>query len=50
MYYTFSALNGNKEAEMVLGYRYMHGIGTSRNCEEAVWYYSKISKRGNIMK
>ncbi|ORX83331.1 HCP-like protein [Anaeromyces robustus] len=45
LYYTFSALNGNKEAEMVLGYRYMHGIGTARNCEEAVWYYSKISKR-----
>jgi len=31
---------------MVLGYRYMHGIGTARNCEEGVWYYSKISKRG----
>jgi len=45
LYYTFSALNGNKEAEMVLGYRYMHGIGTARNCEEAAWYYSKISKR-----
>ncbi|ORY21919.1 HCP-like protein [Neocallimastix californiae] len=39
MYYTFSALNGNKEAEMVLGYRYMHGIGTARNCEEAVMDY-----------
>ncbi|ORY82234.1 HCP-like protein [Neocallimastix californiae] len=45
LYYTFSALNGNKEAEMVLGYRYIRGIGTARNCEESVWYYTKISKR-----
>jgi hypothetical protein len=34
-----SALSGNPEAHMSMGYRYLHGIGVKPSCERALLHY-----------
>lgn len=45
LYYTFAALGHDASSEMALGYRYLAGIGTQKNCDEAVWYYRKAAQK-----
>ncbi|KAI9005615.1 hypothetical protein DFJ74DRAFT_596136, partial [Hyaloraphidium curvatum] len=45
LYYTFAALGQDPSSEMALGYRYLAGIGTQKNCDEAVWYYRKAAQK-----
>jgi SEL1 protein len=46
LYYTFAGLNGEKEAEMALGYRYWTGIGTVEDCVRALEWYQSASQKG----
>jgi len=43
LYLSFAAMNNDISSQMAIGYRYLFGIGTERNCDEAVWYYRKIA-------
>lgn len=43
LYLSFAANNNDIPAQISLGYRYLFGIGTERNCDESVWYYRKIA-------
>jgi len=43
LYLSFAAMNNDIPAQMSLGYRYLFGIGTERNCDESIWYYRKIA-------
>jgi len=43
LYLSFAAMNNDISAQMAIGYRHLFGIGTERNCDEAVWYYRKIA-------
>lgn len=45
LHYTFSALAGQPEAELTLGYRHWVGVGVPQNCQEALpWYKSAADK------
>jgi SEL1 protein len=46
LYHTFAALGGDTEAEMTLGYRYLLGIGTDEKCEDALYHYKNVAKKG----
>lgn len=43
LYLSFASMNNDISAQMSLGYKHLYGIGTERNCDEAVWYYRKIA-------
>ncbi|ORX45589.1 HCP-like protein [Piromyces finnis] len=43
LYLSFAAMNNDISSQMAIGYRYLFGISTERNCDEAVWYYRKIA-------
>jgi TPR repeat protein len=43
LYLSFAAMNNDIPAQISLGYRYLFGIGTERNCDESIWYYRKIA-------
>ena len=43
LYWQFAALDGNKEANMALGYRYYNGIGVKKNCKKASEHYAKVA-------
>ncbi|OJJ45617.1 hypothetical protein ASPZODRAFT_133472 [Penicilliopsis zonata CBS 506.65] len=45
MYHTFAAEGGNTRSEMTLAYRNHAGIGTSRNCDHATYYYKKVADK-----
>lgn len=45
MYHTFAARGGNTRSEMTTAFRYHTGIGTPRNCNEAVSYYKKVADK-----
>jgi SEL1 protein len=45
LYYTFAAEGGSINADMAVAYRYHAGIGSPRNCDEAVHYYKKVADR-----
>jgi len=48
LYYTFATMSptdSDTGAEMALGYRHLAGIGTSKSCEEAVWYFRRAAKK-----
>ena len=49
LYYTFAALGQDPSSEMALGYRYLAGIGTQKNCDEAVWYYRKAAQKSGLI-
>ena len=42
-------MNNDISAQMSLGYKHLYGIGTERNCDEAVWYYRKIADESNYI-
>lgn len=45
LYHTFAAQGGNVRSEMALAFRHHSGIGTPRNCNEAVVYYKKVADK-----
>ncbi|KAA8910775.1 hypothetical protein FN846DRAFT_508504 [Sphaerosporella brunnea] len=45
LYHTFAALGGNTRSEMTIAFRHYQGIGTSRNCEEAAFYYRRVAEK-----
>lgn len=45
LYHTFAAEQGNTRSEMTLGYRHHAGIGTARDCDEAVHWYKKVADK-----
>ena len=45
LYHTFAADQGNTRSQMTVAYRHHAGIGTPRNCELAVKYYSQVAKK-----
>lgn len=44
LYYTFSALQGYKPAQMAMGNRYWSGIGVKQDCQAALDYYESAAK------
>ena len=45
LYHTFAAEQGDTRSEMTLGYRHHAGIGTPRNCDEAVNWYKRVADK-----
>lgn len=45
LHHTFAAEAGHSKSEMTMAFRYQNGIGTSRNCDEAVTYYKKVADK-----
>ncbi|KAL1589840.1 hypothetical protein WHR41_01754 [Cladosporium halotolerans] len=45
LYHTFAAEQGNTRSEMTLAYRHHTGIGTPRNCDEAVHWYQRVADK-----
>ncbi|KFX94284.1 hypothetical protein V490_04419 [Pseudogymnoascus sp. VKM F-3557] len=45
LHHTFAAQAGHSKSEMTVAFRYQNGIGTSRNCDEAVTYYKKVADK-----
>ena len=45
MYHTFAAKAGDIRSEMTVAYRHHAGIGTPRDCNEAVIYYKKVADK-----
>ena len=43
LYWQFAALDGNREANLALGYRYYNGIGLKKNCKKASEHYSRVA-------
>ena len=48
LYYTFAGKGGSKGAQMAAGYRLWSGIGTEEDCMEALEWYEKASKNGEL--
>lgn len=44
LYHTFAAEDGNIRSQMTLAYRHHTGIGTPRDCEKAVYWYSQVAE------
>lgn len=44
LYYTFSALQGYKAAQIAMGYRYWSGIGVKEDCDRALDYYEMAAR------
>ena len=44
-YHAFAAKGGDTKAQMTTAYRYHHGIGTPRNCQEAVFWYKHVADK-----
>jgi SEL1 protein len=45
MYHEFAAEGGNTRSEMTLAYRYHTGIGSPKNCDNALYYYKKVADK-----
>jgi SEL1 protein len=45
LYHSLAAEQGDIRSEMTLGYRYMAGISTPRNCDESVYWYKKTADK-----
>ena len=43
LHYHFAASGGQSQAAMALGFRYLHGVGVSKNCSRAITYYEYAS-------
>ena len=43
LYWQFAALDGNREANLALGYRYYNGIALKKNCKKASEHYSRVA-------
>jgi SEL1 protein len=46
LYTTFSAWANDTAAELTLGYKYMHGIGTKKSCDDSLFYYKRAADKG----
>lgn len=44
LHWTIAAEAGSVQAQMALGYRYMHGISTSKSCVAAARYYRRAAR------
>ncbi|XP_022710368.1 protein sel-1 homolog 1-like [Varroa jacobsoni] len=44
MHYTFAAIGGCEQAQMILAYRYHFGRSVSKNCEVALDLYRRVAK------
>ncbi|KAA1470562.1 HCP-like protein [Dentipellis sp. KUC8613] len=44
LYYTFAAHNGDKGAQMALGYRYWMGVGVAEDCDRALEWYEHAAE------
>ena len=44
-YHTFAAKGGNTRAQMTTAYRHHTGIGTSRNCNDAAYWYKQVADK-----
>lgn len=49
LYYTFAANGGDQDARMALGYRYISGIGTAENCDQALKWYEAAVEHGQYL-
>ncbi|KAI4130823.1 MAG: hypothetical protein LQ347_003229 [Umbilicaria vellea] len=47
-YHTFAAKGGNTRSEMITAFRHHTGVGTPRNCNEAVSYYKKVADKAIV--
>ncbi|KAF2150821.1 HCP-like protein [Myriangium duriaei CBS 260.36] len=45
LYHTFAAEQGDIKSQMTVAYRHHVGIGTPRNCNQAVKYYRQVAKK-----
>jgi SEL1 protein len=45
LYHTFAAEAGDIKSQMTVAFRHHTGIGTPRNCEEAVYYYKEVADK-----
>ncbi|KFH70671.1 hypothetical protein MVEG_03521 [Podila verticillata NRRL 6337] len=45
LYTTFAAMANNTAAELTMGYKYLHGIGTKKSCEDSVLYYKRAADK-----
>jgi len=45
LYHTFAAEQGNVRSEMTLAFRHHSGIGTPRDCNQAVGYYKRVADK-----
>lgn len=45
LYHTFAARGGNPRSEMTVAFRHHSGIGTGRNCDEAIKHYKNVADK-----
>ena len=45
VYYYFAARSGDLIAQLALGYRYLHGLGVPKSCQNAALYYAPVAER-----
>lgn len=48
LYTTFAAMANNTAAELTMGYKYLHGIGTKKSCEDSVLYYKRVADKSTL--
>jgi SEL1 protein len=48
LYHSFASLSEEPLSQLTLGYRYLSGIGTPKNCNRAIYYYEKVAKAGEL--
>ncbi|KAK3845328.1 MAG: hypothetical protein J3R72DRAFT_436501 [Linnemannia gamsii] len=49
LYTTFSAWANDTAAELTLGYKYLHGIGTKKSCDDSLFYYKRAADKAHEM-
>jgi SEL1 protein len=45
LYHSFAAQAGHTKSQMTVAFRHHIGIGTARNCDDAVQYYKKVADK-----
>ncbi|PGH28160.1 hypothetical protein AJ80_00050 [Polytolypa hystricis UAMH7299] len=45
LYHTFAAMGGNTRSQMTVAFRRYLGIGTSRDCDQAAYYYKQVADK-----
>ena len=46
LYWSFAAMGGDPQGQMMLGYRYLEGISVEKDCETALVYYKNVAEKG----
>ncbi len=49
LYLSFAAVAGDVIASQALGYWHLAGIGTAKNCEDAVWHIQQVADQGKFL-